>query len=510
MRMEINQSLQELLSKFTSSSLNDDSFASDKDIVQAIKFITNISEEQMFEGNRLPLIIDLTRKLLSFTVRRMSQQRKHINRMEKEMRTLRKVLQLHQTTFQSSLHNSLQCNLCPKRFFDQSFLEAHTKKRHPETGLDAVTSTPLINKLSQLTSSLNLDRDFDRLAEQLNFLTEKMEETERQLEREREARSSLTNVLVSRVEGLEDNLTNKLISLQEHDDQSVKSRTSSPVSESGSISPAIQKVMMKQYEEVQKISRDVSHVKKKLEVNRPETVPKQQVESVQTQTVTVPTKQEPQTPNISADDIRSLIQKQLSKLGINQSDKGLDQDRYAAAIDVLKKDWKLQKSVEDVSAINKDTIAKINPPDTLSPAKVVQKDDKSHTLTARVKSAEGKTESKQATKTKDKTKPIEKDQQASPTKTTPDERRERLSGILKSSSLDKLDKKERRISFSEKRIEISPEHSEESAEEIEEDSLKWTGEEIEVSEEEADRASPVPTPKPRASVIKGMNVVMDL
>jgi len=445
----IETTLQELLDKFASSSR--DEALSDKELVQAVRFLNSLTGEQMTQTHILPSLIDLTTKLLSWSLRRTSSHKKHIFKLEKEAVNMKRVLQLHQATFQTTMHNALQCPICPKRFLDQGFLEGHVKKRHPETGLDSNENTPLMNRIRELTTGLNLDRDVGRLSEQLALLTLKVEEAERLLTQERESRKNLEENLLTRVEVMEDNL-----SCRHHMPVDHVGRSSSPIRDSAS--PQVEQMMMKQLEQVQKISRDMSQLKEKLET-RPEDKSPQ------------PSKQ---TQRMTPEQVESMLLLHLARFGVDEFETGINQERFNTAMDIIHEDRERKQ------------ITPPNLPKTLNATQQRHEKRDEQQQHIEVNVVEKKPELS--------VRPKEKHEKGKR------EAKKRLTGILKTNSSDKNDK-QRRISFSENRIEISPEESLES-EDMDDDDLKWSGDEIAVEEEDRQSPVPPPEPKPRISVLK--------
>lgn len=468
--MDVTGYLEGLLTRLTSASLNDETSDLDKEVAESVKFLAGLSEEQIVQEDVFPLVFQLTRKLLSVSLRRMSAYKKRVNRLEKEVRTMKRVLQLHQATFQNTLHNALQCPLCPKQFLDQSFLDYHAKKRHPDTSLDAASSTPLMNRLSMLSSSFIGDRDVDRLAEQLNILTEKMDKTEDLLKQEKDARTSLATQIVTRVEDLEENLSKKITAQVSSTDQT---SMKSPVIPESKTSPEnMEQVIKKQFEEVQKISQEMTQLKKKMNGNKHH----------ERRSSTSSKK-----GHYAETEIQTILRQYLKKLGIEQEEVGVNQDKFVRAMQTLQEERNKKSKSEKHST--KDSLKKkeIVSEETMVSCKTKESKDTKETKVLKPPDV-----STQETPTKS----VKQKKMSPSTKPESPETSKTLTSILKSNSVDRLDKKSsRKISFNDKRIEIRFDDSAES--ELEEEVLKWSGEDDDneaPAEEEGDRQSPVPPP----------------
>jgi hypothetical protein len=451
--MEITKYLEALLTRLTSASLNDEASDLDKEVAQSVKFLAGLSEEQIVQEDRITLVFELTRKLLSISLRRMSFYRKRVNRLEKEVLTMKRVLQLHQATFQNSLHNALQCPLCPKQFLDQSFLDVHTQKRHPDSTIDS-SSTPLMHRLAELSSTLTSDSDIDRLAEQLNILTEKMDKTEELLTKEREARSSLENMISCRVEDIEKNISQRMVYSKD-----IISQTVTHTSSDSDIGEDVLK------DQLCKMNEEMTKLKRKLNENKP---------SHEKRSSFIPKKTQ-----YTEADIHSILKHKLKKFGVTADDAGISQDKFEKAMKSLEDHKKKTKSAKQIE---------IQPMVIQQEQEIIETATKSASIPEEV---EGLVESPP----KETSVVIKKREKG-------EDSQKRLTSILKSGSVDKQDKRKRKISFSETpTTKVMIDDSGDESDSGEEEVLKWSRDEIEVTGEEGDRQSPIPpTPRMRASL----------
>lgn len=301
-----DRSLQEIL-ELGSNLLDGNDSPSDSRVSKIMRFIAYFDFDSFLSSSRsdqetLTRILKVVQGLLTWTLRRFPSA-PEVGRLERENRKLRKVIQVYQTSLQSTVKSSFQCTHCPKKFVDEESLNNHMQKRHPSDSIEVglLRDTPLANRIAQLTAETHMDGDFfDRLTDEVTTLRSKIQETERMLTEEREARASLEQSMLQRLNELKEGWISP-------------TSVMTPSGRQSPTAPAIthlENVMYKQLEQVTRIGKDIQNLNEKLE-SRTENVSK------------------PKKPPVN---IMALLDARLQELGISTSSTGVDEETYQNAL----------------------------------------------------------------------------------------------------------------------------------------------------------------------------------
>jgi hypothetical protein len=481
---------------------------SNEEILNLTGMITSCSLSEFHSPSdaNLMKLFRISQTLMSFLLQGLKQVKqqqpsnassleKERTRLDSENKKLRKVLQLHQKTFQCSLTGAFRCSHCPKTFMDQNFLDQHVEKRHPITSLDSESGLALREKIADYNAKLGFDKKaFDEMLHELDSFKSKLEQAEATLAAEREARSLLEtkidHEISQKFRDLEESFSDHVNANQrntltvpittgfvpEHDDD-VRSEQKDQESR---LLNSFDAVLSKHTKQVQKLGKEIEVLSHKLDNAAVVAVPLTHEATVEREPVkdgkqeaavkqvvhkakakfTAPVKDRKTKVTTSKPGINDLMRRELEYLHLNADAEGIDESSLNQALRMLeqRRSPHVAHMREKIVTILEQMIATHGLQKELheSPAKAIVADEKKHN---EVRPNDSHTIDTAAD---------------APGKDSGDAVILRSPGILKNrtnlmddNAVPSSEKRGRRISFNEDRIEISPTDSE-SNEEVEE------------------------------------------
>lgn len=308
-------------------------------------------------------------------LRELEEEVKNHESLATENKKLRKLLRVHQQVFSynglGTTEGSYQCPHCPKSFYDINFLKGHLTRRHPKSGLEIDDPLSLSKRIATYHSVCsNESNKCDKITQELAEVREKLDKTEQDLYKEREARLNLEEKveldIEEKVKEAEVSLRSQLNLAQfERKMESSGFKDGDETDHSSNEQDqqlSFAKLMLHHTQEVQKLGTNIQMLAnsisknyspptahrfqgsvKQLSPEVPKVIPKVIVESPQKEMLMndeshpiSDSSEDEEELVLEEDQVLEYLGSKLESLGIQQNSTGVSNDVYKASIKALK------------------------------------------------------------------------------------------------------------------------------------------------------------------------------